>query len=168
MRCFMSVFTPPYTKTHVLVLGGLALTAGLILLFLFNLPKDTQSPATKIETISADQARDKFKEPLEKIQQNNPARAWAEDKLVILDIRNHEAYTQRHITGAMNAPLEHLEASSFTTDYEMIVYGETEEDAEKAAAILQQKGVPGVYLLTGTLDEMETHGYAITAGGNAQ
>ncbi len=78
---------------------------------------------------------------------------WGEPGLTILDVRSHDAFSDRRIMGAMNLPLDELAqaAQSLAFNRDIYVYGETDEETASAAGRLREVGFLKVAELKGGL-----------------
>jgi rhodanese-related sulfurtransferase len=80
---------------------------------------------------------------------------WGEPGLTILDVRDHDAFNECRIMGAMNMPLNGLSQvplSSLPMDRDIYVYGATDEETESVAKHLRQAGFRHVAELKGGLN----------------
>lgn len=74
------------------------------------------------------------------LDRNNPE---GRKSIHLLDVSSREKFAKEHIDGALNVPLEEAEnkkESALPTDRVVVCYGESPEDAEKAAAIYAAMG----------------------------
>lgn len=79
---------------------------------------------------------------------------WGEPGLTILDVRDHDAFNQCRIQGAMNMPLDRLPdmvESSLQQDRDIYIYGGNEEETSRAAAMLREAGFEKIAELKGGL-----------------
>lgn len=79
---------------------------------------------------------------------------WGEPGLTILDVRDHDAFNQCRIQGAMNMPLDRLPdmvESSLQQDRDIYIYGGNEEETSRAAALLREAGFEKIAELKGGL-----------------
>ncbi len=79
---------------------------------------------------------------------------WGEPALSIVDIREHEAFHQGHITGAMSMPMEQLAEmkSALQANRDTYLYGDTNEQAHTAAELLRAAGFKAVTHVMGGLN----------------
>jgi rhodanese-related sulfurtransferase len=79
---------------------------------------------------------------------------WGEPGLTILDVRNHDAFNECRILGAITMPMEQLPQwadSSLAHKRDIYVYGETDEETDSAANSLREAGFDKVAELKGGL-----------------
>lgn len=79
---------------------------------------------------------------------------WGEPGLTIIDIRNHDAFNQGRIQGAMNMPIDRLVGmvqASIRRDRDIYLYGENAEETTRAANMLREAGYEHVAELKGGL-----------------
>lgn len=79
---------------------------------------------------------------------------WGEPGLTILDMRDHEAFRNCHIMGAMNMTtdgLSQVRLDSLPRDRDLYVYGDNDQETANAANMLRQAGFPRVAELKGGL-----------------
>jgi rhodanese-related sulfurtransferase len=79
---------------------------------------------------------------------------WGEPGLTIIDVRDHEAYNQCRIQGAMNMPLNRLAGmaeSSLRFNRDIYVYGSDQQETAQAASILREAGFDHTAELKGGL-----------------
>jgi rhodanese-related sulfurtransferase len=78
---------------------------------------------------------------------------WGEPALSIVDIREHEAFNQGRITGAISMPMEQLEQmkSTLQPKHDTYIYGDTDEQAHAAAEMLRSEGFEAVTHIMGGL-----------------
>ena len=77
---------------------------------------------------------------------------WGEPALTILDAREHNAYLQEHIMGAMSAGSEELQArfmNSLAKNRDIYVYGDNDTQAEQVAEKFRIEGFTNVAQLRG-------------------
>lgn len=79
---------------------------------------------------------------------------WGEPALSILDIREHEAFNQGRITGAISMPMEQMEQlkSTLEPQHDIYIYGDTDEQAHTAAEMLRAAGFKAVTHVLGGLN----------------
>ena len=164
----MANLLPPYTKTHIIIFGSLALLASFTYLFLTTNNFSTSDKPTPSHTVTISstelESNSSLKESLVKVQDGKGTVAWSTDHFVILDIRPEDEFNQQHLTGAQNAPLEFLKAASLNPDVDMVVYSNKQKDLESAAAILTDKNIRDIYLLFDTLEDLRAEGYTLSNG----
>ncbi|NEQ95992.1 MAG: rhodanese-like domain-containing protein [Cyanothece sp. SIO2G6] len=79
---------------------------------------------------------------------------WGEPALTIIDVRSRAVYNNRHITGALSAPINDALTSvvaSLEYSRDIYVYGETDEQTAEAATQLRTAGYQNVAELKGGL-----------------
>jgi rhodanese-related sulfurtransferase len=78
---------------------------------------------------------------------------WGEPGLTILDVRDHGAFNDRRIMGAMNMPLDQLPqiAQSLSFNRDIYVYGVNDSETASAAGRLREAGFLQVAELKGGL-----------------
>ncbi|NEO26036.1 MAG: rhodanese-like domain-containing protein [Kamptonema sp. SIO4C4] len=73
---------------------------------------------------------------------------WGEPALTILDVRDRKAFLAERILGAVSAPLSELATMASTTTLEkerdIYIYSESEEETQRAAAMLRDMGFNSV------------------------
>ncbi len=82
------------------------------------------------------------KEKIENLLKENP-------KPVIIDVRLRDAYHQKHLSGAINIPIDELSiraVNEVSLSDKIIVHGYTETDSENAQKILLGQGFPIVHI----------------------
>lgn len=87
---------------------------------------------------------------------------WGGPALTIIDARSHEEFTQRHIMGAINLPLDELVSRALMTlelVRDIYIYGETDDETAVAAAKLREAGYLNVSELQGGLAAWKAYGY---------
>jgi rhodanese-related sulfurtransferase len=79
---------------------------------------------------------------------------WGEPALSIVDIREHEAFNQGRITGAISMPMEQLAETKSTLQpkHDIYLYGDSDEQAHAAAQMLRTAGFEAVTHIMGGLD----------------
>lgn len=154
---------PPYTKTHIIVLGSITLLAGFALLFILNMSHNVIDAPKVTTTTAAELKHDtELKELLAKTQQDKADAVWAMDNFVIIDVRTNEEYAKMHIVGSQNAPLQYLESSSLNPEVDMVVYSDDQEELDKAVAILSKKNIQNIHKLNATMQALKEQGYTLT------
>ncbi len=80
-----------------------------------------------------------------------------DDFIQFVDVREKEKFASGHIPKAINLPLSSLEKDqkAISSVKKVIVYGENEEEANKAAVILFDLNFFNVYVLDGGLEEWQ-------------
>jgi rhodanese-related sulfurtransferase len=79
---------------------------------------------------------------------------WGEPGLTIVDIRDHEAFNQARILGAVSIPMEQLverAKASLELNRDIYIYGETDQETAQAASQLREAGFKQVAELRGGL-----------------
>jgi rhodanese-related sulfurtransferase len=78
---------------------------------------------------------------------------WGEPALSIIDIREHEAFNQGRITGAISMPMEQLDEmkSTLQPQHDLYIYGESDDLAHEAAQMLRKAGFEAVTHIMGGL-----------------
>lgn len=79
---------------------------------------------------------------------------WGEPGLTIIDVRDHDAFNQCRIQGAMNMPIKRLPGAaefSLHQDRDIYVYGANEEETSNAADMLRSAGFRHIAKLKGGL-----------------
>jgi rhodanese-related sulfurtransferase len=78
---------------------------------------------------------------------------WGEPALSIVDVREHEAFNQGRITGAISMPLEQLEQMKSTLEpkHDIYIYGESDAQSLQAAQMLRSMGFAAVAQVMGGL-----------------
>lgn len=92
---------------------------------------------------------------------------WGEPALTIVDVRNHDEFIQRHISGAINMPLNELTdraLKSLELVRDIYVYSDTDEEASEAAAKLRSAGFLNVSELQGGLPAWKAYSYPTESG----
>ncbi len=77
---------------------------------------------------------------------------WGEPGLTILDVRDHDAFNQGRIQGAMNMPLSELPKmaqASLQPQRDIYLYGGSEAEAAEAVQMLREAGFERVAPLQG-------------------
>jgi rhodanese-related sulfurtransferase len=80
---------------------------------------------------------------------------WGEPGLTILDVRDHDAFNECRILGAITMPMEQLPQwanSSLAQKRDIYVYGATDEETAAAANSLREAGFDKVAELKGGLE----------------
>jgi rhodanese-related sulfurtransferase len=77
-----------------------------------------------------------------------------EPALSIIDIREHEAFNQGRITGAISMPMEQLDQmkSTLQPQQDIYIYAESDAQAHEAAQMLRAAGFKAVTQIMGGLD----------------
>lgn len=81
---------------------------------------------------------------------------WGEPGLTIVDVREHDAFNQCHILGAITMPMDTLEeiaSFSLMPKRDIYVYGASEEETTTAANRLREMGFSQVSELKGGLEQ---------------
>ncbi|MCU0524383.1 MAG: rhodanese-like domain-containing protein [Elainella sp. Prado103] len=89
---------------------------------------------------------------------------WGEPGLTIIDVRDHEAFNQCRIQGAMNMPIDRLTGmveSSIRPDRDLYLYGANEGETSRAANLLREAGYQKVAELKGGLLAWQEIGGAV-------
>lgn len=92
---------------------------------------------------------------------------WGEPALTIIDVRDHDEFHQRHITGAISMPVDQLvdrALMSLELVRDIYVYGDMNEEAAAAATKLRQAGFANVSEIEGGLPAWKAYGYPTEAG----
>lgn len=78
---------------------------------------------------------------------------WGKPALSIIDIREHEAFNQGRITGAISMPMEQMAELKSTLEpkHDIYIYGESDEQAHTAAQMLRAAGFKAVTHVMGGL-----------------
>lgn len=87
---------------------------------------------------------------------------WGEPALTIVDVRDHDAFNQCHITGAINMPIGELvdrALASLELVRDIYVYSDMEEEGAAAAAKLREAGYLNVSQLQGGLPAWKAYHY---------
>lgn len=77
---------------------------------------------------------------------------WGEPGLTILDVREHEAFNQMRIMGAISMPMDQLPNwanFSIPANRDVYVYGDNDEQTASAARLLREAGFTHVAELKG-------------------
>ena len=84
--------------------------------------------------------------------------------LVILDVRTNEEYTNGHIEGAINIPIDELEErlDELNDNDELLVYCRTGNRSRTAIEILNENGFKKVYHMNEGITTWIASGYPIT------
>jgi rhodanese-related sulfurtransferase len=79
---------------------------------------------------------------------------WGQPALSIVDVREHEAFNQRRITGAVSMPMAQLAEmkSTLQPTSDIYIYGDNNEQAHTAAQMLRDAGFEAVTHVMGGLD----------------
>jgi rhodanese-related sulfurtransferase len=79
---------------------------------------------------------------------------WGEPALSIVDIREHEAFNQGRITGAISMPMDQLDQmkSTLQPQHDIYIYAESDDRAHQAAQMLRAAGFEAVTHIMGGLD----------------
>ncbi|WP_310488356.1 rhodanese-like domain-containing protein [Chamaesiphon sp. VAR_69_metabat_338] len=79
---------------------------------------------------------------------------WGEPALSIIDIREHEAFNQGRITGAVSMPMDRLDElkSTLQPKHDIYIYGDTDAQAHQAAQMFRAAGFEAVTHIMGGLD----------------
>lgn len=79
---------------------------------------------------------------------------WGEPALSIIDIREHEAFNQGRITGAVSMPMAQLAElkSTLQPQHDIYIYGDTDAQAHEAAQMLRDAGFEAVTHIMGGLE----------------
>jgi rhodanese-related sulfurtransferase len=79
---------------------------------------------------------------------------WGEPALSIIDIREHEAFNQGRITGAVSMPMAQLDQmkSTLQPQHDIYIYAESDDRAHEAAQMLRAAGFEAVTHIMGGLD----------------
>lgn len=91
---------------------------------------------------------------------------WGEPALTIIDVRDRPQFNYRHISGAINLPMNQLFDGTLTSlelDRDLYVYGETDDETAIAAAQLREAGYVHVSELRGGLAAWKAVGYPVEA-----
>lgn len=89
---------------------------------------------------------------------------WGEPALTIIDVRDREAFNERHVMGAISIPhIELIERAqeSLEFDRDLYVYAETDEESAEAAERLRQAGFQKVSLLRGGVAAWKAAGFPV-------
>lgn len=85
---------------------------------------------------------------------------WGEPALTILDVRDRESFGYEHIKGAMCMPIDDQFAetvgASLEPERDIYLYGNSDEESNRAAEMLRQAGFTRVAALEGGLDAWKT------------
>ena len=78
---------------------------------------------------------------------------WGEPALSIVDIREHEAFNQGRITGAISMPMEQLAELKSTLEpkHDIYLYGDSDDQAHEAAQMLRATGFKAITHIMGGL-----------------
>ncbi len=71
------------------------------------------------------------------------------DKIVIIDVRNYDEYTEEHIKNSINVPLNHIEDIDLDKDTTIIVYCLSGVRSKEASEQLISMGYTNVYNIDG-------------------
>lgn len=97
---------------------------------------------------------------------------WGEPGLTILDVRDHDAFNQCRIQGAMTAPMQEgfTDGARFSLPLtrDIYVYGNTDEETAAAANALRQAGFQRVAELQGGLEAWREIGGAVEGSATNQ
>lgn len=91
---------------------------------------------------------------------------WGEPALTIIDVRTHDEFLQRRITGAICMPVDQLvdrALVSLELIRDIYVYGDTNEEAAAAATKLREAGFSNVSEIEGGLPAWKAYGYPTEA-----
>ena len=80
---------------------------------------------------------------------------WGEPGLTIVDVRDHDAFNQERILGAISMPMANLRemaGTSLMQKRDIYVYGANDEETASAANTLRQAGFAKVAELKGGMD----------------
>jgi rhodanese-related sulfurtransferase len=79
---------------------------------------------------------------------------WGEPALSIIDIREHDAFNQGRITGAVSMPMAQLDQmkSTLQPQHDIYIYAESDDRAHEAAQMLRAAGFEAVTHIMGGLD----------------
>lgn len=84
-------------------------------------------------------------------------------QIVVLDLRPTWAYEERHIGGAISAPLDSIEKTlPLLLPYQkstLIVYADDEEESKRGAALLVLAGFRNIVRMSGDLDRWISRGF---------
>ncbi|PSN19811.1 rhodanese-like domain-containing protein [filamentous cyanobacterium CCP5] len=89
---------------------------------------------------------------------------WGEPALTIIDVRDRDAFNERHVMGAISMPQAELierAKESLEFDRDLYVYAETDEESAEAANILRQEGYEKVSLLRGGVAAWKAAGFPV-------
>ncbi|MDX2240394.1 MAG: rhodanese-like domain-containing protein [Leptolyngbyaceae cyanobacterium bins.302] len=134
-----------------------------------EVPENFQK-AHEAEENAVERAKDAFKDQASKLPVPTPPASvfhskatahelksrlnWGEPNLTILDIRDREVFDDCHILGALNTPIDMLpDAADISLQHkrDIYLYGESNEQSQKAAEQLRQAGFQRVAELQGGL-----------------
>jgi len=105
------------------------------------------------------------------------AKIWMDssENTILLDIRDHEEYTARHIDKAFSFPLYEMGCDSCIKktlarhkNGKIIVYSEDDLFSRKACDILVKHGFKHVYYISGGIDAWESSGFPIKNGQHGE
>jgi len=89
---------------------------------------------------------------------------WGEPALTIIDVRNREQFSDRHISGAVLMPVTELVDRARTTlefDRDIYLYSDTDEETAEAAAVLRAAGYCNVSELRGGVAAWKAVGFPV-------
>jgi rhodanese-related sulfurtransferase len=96
---------------------------------------------------------------------------WGEPGLTILDVRDHEAFNQCRIMGAISMPMEQLpQWANFglQQNRDIYVYGNTDDDTASAANLLREAGFTKIAELKGGLADWQAIDAPVEGTATAQ
>ncbi len=67
----------------------------------------------------------------------------------IIDLRSEEEFTEEHIPGALNIPLEYLDEITISQERQLILYDKNNENCQAAALQLRNLGYKNIKIMGG-------------------
>lgn len=161
----MAFFLPPYTKLHIIVLGGVALAIASTLLLLLTLnTHESHTPATNYTSASQLQDDPQSAEALKHIQQHDSTGALYDYGIMLFDIRSNEAFLTSHIAGARSVPVDGLNHVTIPSDVTVVLYSDSQEELKKGSEILSNFDIKEILLLQSTINDLRDEGLEISEG----
>jgi rhodanese-related sulfurtransferase len=103
-------------------------------------------------------------QPQSRVQDLKARLDWGEPALTIIDARDHNAFNQGHISGAVSMPVMKLvdqAKANLEPERDIYIYCEVDEETEGAAALLREAGFQNVSELRGGLSAWKAMGYPV-------
>ena len=110
------------------------------------------------QIVTASQFKEREEDSINYIQKNEDYFIIKNSEMYILDIRNEEEYTQKHIKGAFSVPFDKIEEGfSFAKNKKIAVYtsGDKFWEARQAADIINSQVDEKVYVVKGGFEGLK-------------